>query len=487
MMSRSSDTPASEPLKQRTARGLLWGAVGSLGSQTLNLLFGIFLSRTLTPADYGVIGSLTLFSAAAGLLSESGFVLAIVNKKEVSDRDYNSLFWFNVLIGAVLYTILFLLAPAIAAFFHTPEMVPLARFLFTGFFFAGLGSAPAAYFFRNLLVKERTRIYLVSLVISGSVGLVAALSGFGYWALAIQTVLFPLLNTVLMWVVIPWHPVMSFSWEPLRLMLPFSVKQLFTSLFTHVNNNVFTLLLGHFYTFAITGYFSQGNKWTTMAYSTVSGMLNSVGQPVLRQAHTERERLHRVFLKLVRFSCFVSFPALFGLAITAREIIPLAITDKWLPSVPVIQILCVWGAFMPLSTLYSNLFNSLGKPAVYMWNTIALGIIQLLNLIVTYRFGLTVMLIGYTAINLLWLLVWQHFTYKAIGLRLTQVIAAILPYFFISAVVILIAWGVAHPLRDNLLLSLTVKIAVAAGLYILAMYCFNSTLFKECVRFLFRK
>lgn len=482
----STDTE-QKPLKQRTARGLLWGAVGSAGSQVLNLLFGIILSRALSPADYGTVGALTLFSAAAGLLSESGFVLAIVNKKEATHNDYNALFWFNIIIGAILYITLFFLATPIANFYHKAEIVPLARFLFIGFFCGAISAAPSAYYFRNLLVKERTRYYLIALIVSGIVGTTAALYGLGYWALAIQTVLFPTVNALLQWINCPWHPTFSFTWSPLRQMLPFSIKQIVTSLFTHINNNFFSLLLGRFYGMTLTGYFTQGNKWTTMGYSTVSGMLNSVGQPVLRQAATERERLHRVFLKLIRFSCFVSFPALFGLAITAREIITITITDKWLPCVPVIQILCIWGAFMPLSTLYSNLFNSLGKPAVYMWNTIALGATQLISLCITYPFGMTVMLISYTAINILWLFIWQHFTYTTIQLRLRQVISAIIPYLFISATVILIAWAAALPLRSITILSLIVKIAVAAGLYITSMRALNSTLYYECVNFIFKK
>ena len=147
-------------------------------------------------------------------------------------------------------------------------------------------------------------------------------------------------------------------------------------------------------------------------------MINSVGQPVFREASEDRQRLQNIFRKLMRFTAFVSFPAMLGLAIVSQELIVISITEKWLPCVPVMQILCVWGAFMPISTLYSNLMNSIGRPNVYMWNTIALGIFQLLCVWGSYPYGLNIMLIVYTAANIFWLLIWHYFAHKHIGISL---------------------------------------------------------------------
>ena len=138
---------AESDLKKKTARGLIWGGIGSGGMQLLNLAFGILLSRILSPGDYGMVGALTIFSAVAGIFTESGFTLAIVNRKEISQSDYSSVFWFNLAVGAGLYLALFFLAVPIADFYRTPEMVPLARFLFLSFFIGALGTAPSGRFF----------------------------------------------------------------------------------------------------------------------------------------------------------------------------------------------------------------------------------------------------------------------------------------------------------------------------------------------------
>lgn len=473
-------------LKSKTARGLLWGGIGQGGMQLLNLCFGIFLSRLLSPADYGIVGALTIFSAVAGIFTESGFTLAIVNKKTVTDEDYNAVFWFNLAAGAVLYALLYLLAVPIAAFYRQPEMVPLARFIFLAFVLGGLGTAPSAYFFRNLMVKERSVILLVAIVCSGTVGVICACAGMGYWAIATQTVVYSAVNTGALWWRCPWHPGFSFSRRALMSMLPFSSKQLLTSLFTHINNNFFAVLLGRFYGMRQTGYYTQGSKWTTMGYSTISGMINSVGQPVFRETVDDLERLRRVFHKMLRFAAFVSFPAMLGLGIVARELIVISVTDKWLPAVPVIQILCVWGAFMPFATLYSNLFNSLGRPNIYMWNTIALGLLQLGCVLVSYPFGLNVMLIVYTGVNILWLLVWHYFARRYVGLRLWPVLRDIAPYLIV-AVAVMGVTVLATARITSPLLSLLAKIALATAMYSLLMWRLNSVVFRESLQFLFKR
>ena len=308
-------------LKEKAAKGLFWGGVGNTAFQLLNLVIGIFLGRLLDASDYGMVGVLTIFSAMAGIFVESGFILAIVNKKEIKHEDYNSVFWFNISIGAALYLILFACAPYIAEFYHKPELTPLARFQFLSFLIGSFGTAPTAYFFRNLMVKERSQIQIVAILISGIISVICAYNGWGYWGIALQTILYVSVNTLLLWVISPWRPTFSFNLQPLRELLPFSTKLLFTSMFTHINNNIFSVLLGRFYTIPQVGYYTQGSKWTTMGYSTIFGMINSVGQPVFREATDDMQRLQNIFRKLMRFTAFVSFPAMFGLAIDRKSVV----------------------------------------------------------------------------------------------------------------------------------------------------------------------
>lgn len=475
-----------DQLKQRTARGLLWGGIGSGTFQLLGLLFGVFLARLLTPADYGLVTSLLIFPSVAGLFAESGFILAIVNKPAVSDDDYNAVFWFNLSVSLILYIILFFCAPLIAHFYRQPEILSLSRVLFLGFVASALAGAPTAYFFRNMMVKERSQIQLLAISIAGIVGVASASFGLGYWALAFQTLTYTFCNSLFLWFICPWRPGLSFNLRALQAMLPFSLKQLCTGLFTQINNNLFSSLLGRFYTMRDAGVFSQANKWTTMGHSTISGMVNSVGQPVFRQTIDDVQRLRRVFRKMVRFAAFLSFPAMFGLAITAPQLISLAITNKWLECVPVMQILCIGGAFMPLTTLYTNLFNALNRPSISMWNTIGLGATQIASLMASYTFGMFTMLIAYTTINVVWLFVWQFFARRHIGLRFRDLLADIAPYLILGATVaLLVQWGFSS--IQNNIAALLVKVLAAAATYFAVLWMAGSSVLGESIQFLLKR
>lgn len=477
----------TKSLKERTAKGLFWGGMSNGVMQLLNLVFGIFLSRLLSNSDYGMIASLAIFPAIANIFLEGGFISAIVNRKEVRHEDYNALFWFNILGGIVLYVLLFFSAPWIAAFYEIPAMTPLARLLFLSFVFSACATAPSAYFFRHLMVKERARIMMIAISISGVCGVTAAFLGWGYWAIALQTVLFTGLTTVMLWMASPWKPTLQINFQPLREMLPFSSKLFFTYIFNQINVNVFSIFLGYFYSMGTAGIYSQGNKWTTMGYSTIAGMINGVAQPVLREAGLDEiGRLRNVFRKMLRFTVFVSFPLMLGLGLIAKELILITITAKWLPCVVVMQILCVWGAFTPVSTLYSNLMNSIGRPAIYMWNTIGLGLLQLICVWGSYPYGLETMLMVFVGINIAWLFVWHYFAWRYIGLSLWDVLRDVVPYSVISGIVILVAWLAARTI-DNLYLSLAVKVVVAAGLYTGIMWLLNSVVFRESLDYLFKR
>ncbi len=477
---------AESNLKQKAARGLLWGGIGSGGMQLLNLAFGIVLSRILSPADYGIIGALTVFSAVAAILSESGFTLAIVNLREPSDRDYSSVFWLNLGIGASLYAILFFTAPLIADFYHSPELTSVARFLFVSFLISAVGTVPAGILLRELRIRQRSTMLLIAVAVSGITGVACALAGMAYKGLAVQTVTYAVTYNSMLWLTVKWRPKMQFSWTSIRTLLPFSLKQMAVSLFTHFNNNIFALILGRFYGMRPTGFYTQGNKWTTMGSTTISGMINSVGQPVMRHTVDDPERLTRVFRKILRFAAFVSFPLMFGLGITARELIVIAVTDKWIDAVPVMQILCIGAAFLPLAVVYGNMFNSIGRPGIYMWNTIGVGAAQIVLAVVTYPFGLQTMLTFYVSINILWLIIWQRCASATIGLNFRDALADTLPYMLIAAAVMAVTL-LATSSIENIYIAFVSKVLIASTLYCLIMWLTRSVIFRETLQFVLQR
>ena len=469
-------------IKEKTAKGFLWAAVNNGGQQLLNLIFGIFLARLLTPSDYGMVGMLSIFALIATSLQESGFMSALCRKKDITQADFNAVFWFNVLCASAVYALLFACAPLIAAFFKEPVLTPLARLSFLSFVISSFGTTPRAKLFRELKVKETAGITFTALVVSGITGITLAWNGFSYWGIALQNLTYCFCMSAGSWMVSGWRPSLNLNLRPLRGMIGFSSRLLLTNIFTHVNNNLFSVFFGRLYGDKIVGYYNQANKWTTIGYSTITGMLWNVTQPVFAQIENAEQR-HRAFRKMLRFTSFISVPSLFGLALIAPEFITITITEKWLPSAELMQLLCVGGAFVPICSLYSNFIISQGRSNIFMYNTVALCLLQLANLAALHPFGIRPMVITYVLINILWVPVWNRCAHRHIGLSLLTALRDILPFVGIATLAMAAAHFASRPL-DNIYLILVVKILVAAGVYLGALHLLGAAILKECIGYL---
>lgn len=471
-----------ESLKEKTAKGLFWGGLSNGAQQLLNLVFGIFLARLLSTEDYGLVGMLTIFSLIASSLQEGGFISALNRKKEVSQRDYNAVFWTCSLFSLAIYLTLFLCAPLIAAFYDEPRLVPLSRYIFLGFFITSLGIAPRAVLFRNMKVKEQSIVSFFSLLLSGIVGVSMAAMGFAYWGIATQTLVYVTLFTGMTYYYAHWHPTLSIDFSPIREMIGFSSKLIVTNIVIIINTNVFSVILGRLYSPHVVGNYTQANKWNYMGWSLINNMLQGIAQPVFAKTDQEKERQKNIFRKLLRFTAFVSFPLMFGLALVAREFIVILLGEKWLESALLLQWLCVMGAFYPISNLFSNLLIARGHSATYMWCHIALCIVQLAAVIFSAPYGIERMIQVYVALTVLWILVWHWFAHREINLRLWEVIRDVSPYLLISMALI---YG-AHLLTsgiDSLYLSFLAKVLFVGLSYCLVLWLLRSTIFQESIAF----
>ena len=475
-----------QSLKDKTAKGLFWGGVSNGVQQLLNLLFGIFLARLLTPADYGMVGMLTVFSALASILQEGGFISALTNRKKTEHKDYNAVFWFSLLMGTSLYTLLYICAPLIADFYQQPQLTSLARLSFLSFLISSTNVAPRAFLFKQLRTKENAIISFCSLTISGIIGIVLAYKGFAYWGIAIQTIAFTTGTTILSYYFSGWKPSLHIDFTPIKEMIGYSSKLIVTHTFQIINNNLFSILLGKFYNEKEVGYFNQANKWSTMGYTTINGMLTSVAQPVLSTLSDDKKRQLNALRKMLRFTAFVSFPAMFGLSFTSQELIVLAVTDKWLPSANIMQILCIGGAFIPFSGLFSQLMLSRGHSSIYMWNTIALSLSQLFGAYLLYPYGIIPMLYAFISINMGWTFVWLHFIQKEIKLSLPNFLKDISPYLLLSIACIFACSFITEPI-ENVGLRLIGKISIVGLFYIAILWKANSTILQESIHFIFKK
>lgn len=473
-------------LKHAVAKGFLWASMSNVVCQLFSLLFGIYMARILGPDDYGPVGMLAIFSAIAGSLQDSGFVAAIANRKSVGHDDYNAVFWFNILISFLMYGVLFACAPLIADFFNQPVLVSLSRYNFLGFVVAGFGIAPSAYLFRELKVKQKSIALILSIVVSGVVGVVLALNGYSYWGIATQSIVYVLVRTLVCWYFTPWRPSFKINFAPLKYLFAFSYRLLITNIFQRFNWNIFSFILGKYYSRTDVGNYTKSAEWFNMGGEIVNGMVNAVAQPVLAKVVDDCERQLRVFRKMLRFTAFVAFPLMFGLSLVAPELISIVITDKWLKSAYMLRILAVWGAFMPLQSMLTNLLISRGRTRIFMWCTIVQGVLMLGILLTMRSCGITPMLVSYCIFNVLWLFVWYFFVRREIAIGVGMFMLDTLPYMLLAATVMFSTYMLTEGISDIYVLLVS-RIAIAAALYIGISFLMRSGELREIINFILKR
>ena len=473
-------------LKEKTAQGLLWGGLNSGIQQLVGLAFGIVLGRLLSPSDYGMMAMISIFSLVATALQDSGFRTALTNIEHPKDEDYNSVFWFNIIMASSLYLILFFAAPLIGEYYHTPRVVPLCRYAFLSIVIASFGTAQSAYLFKHLRAKQQAEAGALAVILSSLTGVGMAFAGMAYWSLATQGLVYVGINTLLQWHFSPWRPsIHGITFAPVRRMFRFSCKILATTIMTHVNNNVLNILLGHYFTPRDTGNYNQAYQWNTKCYSLVQSMVAQVAQPVLVSLNGEEGRQKDVFRKMMRFTAFITFPLPFGFGLVAKEFIVTAIGEKWLASAQLIQILCVSGATMPLSTLFSNMIISKGRSGTFFWCTFTLGLVQIATMVLIWPMGIRSMVIAYTILNTSWLLVWLFFVRRLIGYDYWMFFCDVMPFALAAAGVMGVAYIATMPL-SNLIALLISRFIIAVVLYYVVMKIARVKILAECERFVKR-
>jgi len=489
-----------ESLKDKTARGLFWGGMNNGVQQLLGLAFGIILGRLLDPSDYGMTAMLAVFSVIANELQSSGFKTGLINLREPRHEDYNAVFWFNVVAGALIYAVLFLAAPLIARFYGNPALIPLSRYVFLGFVFSSFGMAQSAYLTKQMQIKQIAKCGMTATLTSSLVSVAMAAMGFGYWALATQYLMYIAVNTLLLWCFSAWRPTLSpltSHLSPLKRLFPFSFRIMLSAIFTQLNANIMNLLLGRFYGEANTGHYNQAYQWSSKCFLLVGNMLKQVDQTVLVGLREERERQLAVLRKMVRFTAFVSFPLLFGLAIVSHEFIMLAIGEKWAFAASLLPLLCLCGAFMPLSTLLTDSVISQHRSDIYLWSTIALGVLQIALMVGLWRQGIMVMVVAYTLLNIAWMFVWHFFVRRLMGYRLTDFLKDILPFALAAAFVMGLTWLITYQFTvyslqftDDYLrlwILLISRVVMAMLLYYGVMRIAGAVILKEVMAFIKKK
>jgi teichuronic acid exporter len=345
---------------------MAWSSAGTFASQGISFIIGIILARILMPSDYGLIGMLAIFFAISQIFIDGGLSNALIQKIDRNETDYSTIFNFNLFVSIVLYSILFFSAPFIADFYNTPELSLLTRILSLNIIIGSLSLVQQARLHILMDFKTPALISILSMLISGGLGITLAYYNFGVWALVVQSLTGTTIRSILLNIVNRWRPKLVFSRSSFQKLFGFSSKLLVAGLIAAIFNNIYAILIGKLFAPKEVGFYTRGKQFPELISSTLTSILKGVTYPILTSLQNERERMVQVYGKLMRITVFVVIPVLTLFALLAEPFVRLFLTEKWMPIVPLIQWLCFARMITPISGLNMNILNAIGRSDLFL-------------------------------------------------------------------------------------------------------------------------
>lgn len=365
------------------------------GMQAIGLIVQIVLARLLTPEDFGTIAIVLAFVNIAQIFVQSGLSTSLIQKKDVDEIDFSTVFYANLLISTFFYFIIFSTAPIIATFYGNYDLIRILRVLSLMLFTGALNSVQHAFISRNMLFKKSFRISMISVLISGVVGIISAYFGLGVWALVIYTLVSHISSSIIMFFMVKWRPSFMFSVKRLNSLFSFGGKLLASSLIHTLYMDLRTLIIGRIYSSDILGYYNRGESVPRTLTNAINGAIQAVMLPTLSSIQDEKSTLKRVVRRSIKTTSFLVFPVMSGLAVVSEQLVGLILGDKWLPAVSFMQVFCVSAAFQMIHSANLQAISALGRSDIYLKLEIVKKIVGILILAVSIPFGIHAIAVGF--------------------------------------------------------------------------------------------
>ena len=468
----------AEDLKRTTITGVSWSFVEQILTRGVNFVIGVILARLLTPTDYGLVGMLGVFIAISQLFIDGGLTGALVRTKDPSEKDYSTVYLINLTLSFFFYAVLFVIAPYIASFYEEPILKNLLRVTSLLLIIGSISSIHGVWLTIRVDFKSKTIISLITVLVSGVLGVFCAYRGMGAWALVVQTLASALTGTIATIAFVRWFPKLVFSKESFKRLFSYSSKMLAASFISIIYDNSYPLVIGKRFTAADVGLYSQAGKFPGVANGTIAGALNRVAFPVLSKIQDDNTRLLGVYEKYIQLASFIVFPVLMGLCGCARPTVQFLLTDKWLPCVPLMQIICFGLLPNMITTINLNLLYVKGRSDLVLRLEIIKKSIAFGILFITVFFNITVMCIGQAVYGFIALYLNTYYTKRILGYTFGQQIKTIAPYMGLSLIVLAEALLFCR-FVPNSILAIAVSVIVCSLTYWFLSKTFNLYAYRE--------
>lgn len=431
-----------QSLKWITIRGISWSIIDNIASSGISFLVGVILARMLSPDEFGILGMITVFIAVSNSIVDSGFSNALIRKNDAKNIDYNTVFYFNLLLGIILYLILFLCSSTISHFFKEPILIPVTRVMGIILIINAFSIIPRTLLVKKVDFKTQAKISLITSVTSGSVGIGMAMEGMGVWSLVGQQVSRQLLNTIFLWIYSTWRPIREFSKQSFKELFGFGSKLLISGLIDTIYKNIYYLIIGKFYTATQLGQYTRAEQFNMIFSSNLTSVVQRVSYPVLSSIQSEAERMKLAYRRVIKATMLISFACMLGLAAIAKPLIIILIGPKWLPAVSFLQIICFAGMLYPLHAINLNLLQVKGRSDLFLRLEILKKFIAVFPIILGIFYGIKFMLWGSVFTSFVSYILNSYYSAKLIDYSAWSQLKDITPTFLVSLIIAVVMWSI---------------------------------------------
>lgn len=451
-------------IKQKTINGLIWSFIGNFSNQGVQFIIGLVLARLLAPREFGIIGMITIFIALSESFIDSGFNSALIRKKNCTQNDYSTIFFFNLAVSIFFVIVLILSAGAISRFFDVPILKPILQVLSLGLIFSSLSLIQQTILIKKIDFKLQTKISVISALTSGLIGIGMAYSGYGVWSLVARTLSGYIFTTLLLWLWNNWKPTITFNIQAFKELFGFGSKLLISGLIDTAYNNIYYLIIGKYFSPQELGFYTRADQFRKLPSQNITGIVHQVSYPVLATMTDDPVKLKAAYKKMIRSTIFITSILMLGLAAIAKPMILTTIGEKWLPTVIYLQMLCFIGMFYPLHAMNLSMLNIQGRSDLFLRLEIIKKTLAVPTIIVGIFFGIKIMILGMFFNTLIAYYLNSYYSGKMIDYSIKEQIFDISPSILLAVFMGLVVFIIGLIMNAAPIWILTVQLIIGASI-----------------------
>lgn len=474
---------AEQNLKDKTVKGVAWSAIDSVAQYIVSFVVSIVLARLLTPDDYGLIGIIAIFTAICNTLINGGFTSALIRKKDITDEDYNTAFIINFGMSVVLYVLIFICSPLIANFFARVELVSLTRVASLGIIIGAIGIVQQTRLTKKIDFKSQTKISVLSSIISGLVGIVMALLGFGVWSLVAQLLLSQLLRTVLLWLVNRWIPNLHFSASSFKDLFGFGWKIMVSGLLNTIWNELYQVVVGKFYSPATLGQYTRAKQFSQLFSTNITTVVQRVTYPVLSNIQDDKERMVSAYRHIIKITMFITAICMLWVGAVSEPLLYCLIGEKWLEAASYLPLICISMSLYPLHAINLNMLQVQGRSDLFLILEIIKKIIALGPLFVGAFIGILPMLYTNILTGIISYFLNSYYTGRYLGYSSFKQLKDIAPSYVLAVMIAVPVWFMKY-ISISYWVILPLQIIVGASIFFVSCKVFRMSEYSEVIKIL---